>query len=399
MVGVIWVLAGSIPVFDTGSCIFEGGVNQAENKPFYGIPLGFSGRHGLAGRDRRRSSWRNQLWQPFAVKSGNRSRSSIVDESCWVTAAGGAEADRRVLAETSLPCVTLCIMRAPLTRQLTGLLTGLLTYPSAASTASARCWRPDSYRCYRLRFNAATGAARCTAPHHEEFERGFCCADGLAPLYRKPCQRGGIAAGAAVTINCLLRSLLLLCAVLCGSAAAQATPAAADASAIFAGGCFWCVEADFETLGGVQRVESGFTGGHVPEPTYEQVSEGGTGHAEAVRVWFDPAKISYAQLLDFFWHHIDPTVKDRQFCDVGHQYRSAIFYLDENQRRIAEASKAALEQSGKLPHVYTEITAAGPFYPAEEAHQNYHSKNPLRYKFYRLACGRDARVAAVWGSN
>jgi peptide-methionine (S)-S-oxide reductase len=210
------------------------------------------------------------------------------------------------------------------------------------------------------------------------------------------------AAGARMALNSLLRSLLLLLALLSSAAAAApATPAQteAGASAIFAGGCFWCVEADFETLRGVQRVESGYTGGHVPDPTYEQISNGGTGHAEAVRVWFDPAKISYAQLLDFFWHHIDPTVKDRQFCDVGDQYRSAIFYLDDSQRRTAEASKAALQQSGILPHVYTEITAAGPFYPAEEAHQDYHRKHPLRYKFYRLGCGRDARVAAVWGGK
>ncbi len=177
-----------------------------------------------------------------------------------------------------------------------------------------------------------------------------------------------------------------------------ASPAPTTASAIFAGGCFWCVESDFEKLPGVQKVESGYTGGHVSNPSYEQVSAGGTGHAEAVRVWFDPAKISYAQLLDFFWHHIDPTVQDRQFCDVGHQYRSAIFYQDESQRRAAEASKAALERSGRLPHVYTEVTAAGPFYPAEEYHQGYASKNPLRYRFYRYSCGRDARVSEVWGT-
>ncbi len=198
----------------------------------------------------------------------------------------------------------------------------------------------------------------------------------------------------------LLGAALLLALALSGvSAQPPGPPAAAGASAIFAGGCFWCVEADFEKLPGVLKVESGYTGGQVPNPTYEQVSAGGTGHAEAVRVWFDPARVSYAQLLDYFWHHIDPTVHDRQFCDVGHQYRSAIFYQDEAQRRAAEASKAALERSGRLPHIYTEISAAGPFYPAEEYHQGYYKKNPLRYKFYRLSCGRDARVAEVWGSH
>lgn len=171
------------------------------------------------------------------------------------------------------------------------------------------------------------------------------------------------------------------------------------ATAIFAGGCFWCVEADFEKLPGVVDVESGYTGGQVQNPTYEQVSHGGTGHAESVRVYYDPGKVTYEQLLDYFWHHIDPTVKDRQFCDVGAQYRTAIFYQNPAQRVAAEASKATLERDGRLAHVYTEIVPAGPFYVAEDYHQDYYNKNPLRYKFYRTTCGRDARVNEVWGSK
>jgi peptide-methionine (S)-S-oxide reductase len=169
------------------------------------------------------------------------------------------------------------------------------------------------------------------------------------------------------------------------------------ATAIFAGGCFWCVEADFEKLSGVVQAESGYTGGQLQNPTYEQVSHGGTGHAESVRVFYDPRKVTYDQLLDFFWHHIDPTVKDRQFCDAGSQYRTAIFYQGDAQRVAAEASKAALEKSGRLPHIYTEVAPAGVFYAAEDYHQDYYKKNPVRYRFYRTSCGRDARVEEVWG--
>lgn len=187
--------------------------------------------------------------------------------------------------------------------------------------------------------------------------------------------------------------------------AAQATageagkPAVPLASAIFAGGCFWCVEADFEKLAGVMEAESGYTGGQLANPSYEQVSRGGTGHAEAVRVLYDPAKVNYTQLLEYFWRHIDPTVKDRQFCDVGSQYRSAIFYQDETQKKAAEESRAALERSGRFAHVYTEIVPAGPFYLAEDYHQAYYKKNPIRYNFYRKGCGRDARVAELWGKR
>lgn len=171
------------------------------------------------------------------------------------------------------------------------------------------------------------------------------------------------------------------------------------ATAIFAGGCFWCVEADFEKLAGVVEAESGYSNGHLANPTYEQVSHGGTGHAESVRVIYDPGKITYESLLDYFWRHIDPTVKDRQFCDVGSQYRSAIFYRNETEKKAAEASKAALERKGQFARIYTEIAPAGPFYLAEEYHQDYYKKNPIRYKYYRNGCGRDARVDEVWGAS
>ena len=193
----------------------------------------------------------------------------------------------------------------------------------------------------------------------------------------------------------LLQSVLTLLALLLARGAAAEAPA----TAIFAGGCFWCVEADFEKLPGVVKAESGYIGGKVANPTYEAVSAGSTGHAEAVRVWYDPQQVTYEQLVDFFWRHIDPTVKDRQFCDVGSQYRSAIFYENDAQRAAAEGSKAALEKSGRLPRIYTEIVPASTFYLAEEYHQDYYKKNPVRYRYYRTGCGRDARVAEVWGAK
>ena len=180
---------------------------------------------------------------------------------------------------------------------------------------------------------------------------------------------------------------------------AASTPAVATATAIFAGGCFWCLEADFDKLPGVIATESGYTGGRTPNPTYEEVSAGGTGHAESVRVTYDPTKLSYQKLVDYFWHHIDPTVKDRQFCDVGNQYRTAIFWQTDAERKIAEASRDALLKSGKFKHIYTEIVKASAFYPAEEYHQDYYHKNPIRYTYYRTACGRDARVHEVWGEK
>jgi peptide-methionine (S)-S-oxide reductase len=187
-------------------------------------------------------------------------------------------------------------------------------------------------------------------------------------------------------------------------AAQPAQPAPAPPShavakaATFAGGCFWCVEAAFDKVPGVLSTTSGYTGGSKKNPTYEQVSAGGTGHAESVEVAYDPAKVSYEKLLDAFWHNVDPLVKDRQFCDVGHQYRSAIFYRDETEKRLAEASKAEVQKRFKQA-IQTEIVPAGPFYPAEEHHQDYYKKNPLRYKLYRNACGRDRRLQELWGTS
>lgn len=169
------------------------------------------------------------------------------------------------------------------------------------------------------------------------------------------------------------------------------------ATAIFAGGCFWCIEADFEKLPGVIEAESGYAGGGLADPDYKSVSDGKSGHAEVAKIYYDPGKISYRQLVEFFWRHVDPTVKDRQFCDVGSQYRTAIFYANEQEKAAALASKSALENSGRFKNVFTEIVPAGKFYRAEEYHQDYYRKNPLRYNFYRTTCGRDARIAELWG--
>lgn len=169
------------------------------------------------------------------------------------------------------------------------------------------------------------------------------------------------------------------------------------AKATFAGGCFWCMEPPFDKLDGVISTTSGYTGGTKKNPTYEEVSSGTTGHAEAVEITYDPAKITYAKLLDVFWHNVDPLTPNRQFCDSGSQYRTAIFYHDENQKRLAEESKKALSKRFKEP-IVTQIVPAKEFYPAEEYHQNYYIKNPLRYKFYRYSCGRDRRLEEVWGA-
>jgi peptide-methionine (S)-S-oxide reductase len=168
--------------------------------------------------------------------------------------------------------------------------------------------------------------------------------------------------------------------------------------ATFAGGCFWCVESDFDKVAGVVETVSGYMGGHVVNPGYKQVSAGGTGHAEVVRVTFDPRLVSYDELLTFYWHNIDPTVVDQQFCDKGRQYRSAIFYHDDEQKVAAEQSLRALERSKPFAGaVVTEILPATTFYAAEDYHQNYYSKNPLRYKYYRYSCGRDQRLGELWG--
>ena len=168
--------------------------------------------------------------------------------------------------------------------------------------------------------------------------------------------------------------------------------------AIFAAGCFWCTEEAFEKVPGVVSAVSGYTGGTVKNPSYQEVSSGRTGHAEAVEVIFDPAKVSYEQLLDVFWVNHDPTVTNRQFCDSGSQYRPAIFYLNDEQKRLAEASKAKWEKAKPFKQpLLTEITKAGPFYTAEDYHQDYYKKNPLQYKFYVTGCGRYQRLDSLWG--
>jgi peptide-methionine (S)-S-oxide reductase len=171
-------------------------------------------------------------------------------------------------------------------------------------------------------------------------------------------------------------------------------------TATFAGGCFWCMEPPFDTLNGVLSTTSGYTGGQTKNPSYEEVSSGVTGHAEAVQVVFDPAKISYAQLLEVFWRNIDPLTPNAQFCDHGSQYRTAIFYHGEEQKRLAEAAKKALAQSGRFTKpIVTEIVPAGEFYQAEDYHQDYYQKNPLRYKYYRYSCGRDQVLEQLWGKS
>ena len=170
--------------------------------------------------------------------------------------------------------------------------------------------------------------------------------------------------------------------------------------ATFAGGCFWCMEHPFDELPGVISVTSGYTGGQKKNPTYKEVSAGGTGHAESVQVVYDSSKVTYEKLLNVFWHNIDPTAKDRQFCDSGHQYRSAIFYHNEEQHRLALQSKALLEKNKPFKEpVLTEIVQVTEFYPAEDYHQHYYKKNPIRYKFYRTSCGRDQRLKELWGSE
>lgn len=199
-------------------------------------------------------------------------------------------------------------------------------------------------------------------------------------------------------LNLMLLAATLVLAV-CNGDAAGDEPASLE-KATFAGGCFWCMEHPFDELPGVISVTSGYTGGQQKNPTYEEVSAGSTGHAEAVQVVFDPKRIDYGKLLDVFWRNIDPTVKDRQFCDIGSQYRSAIFYHGEAQHRLALESKAALDKNKPFPQpIVTEIVAASEFYPAEEYHQHYYKKNPIRYKYYRFSCGRDQRLKELWGKR
>ena len=180
----------------------------------------------------------------------------------------------------------------------------------------------------------------------------------------------------------------------------QAVAADNPATAVFAGGCFWCTESDFEKVPGVLAAESGYTGGRKANPTYEQVSDGGTGHTEAVRVTYDPARVNYAQLVEYFWRTIDPTVRNRQFCDVGSPYRTAIFAVDDAQMKTALASRAAIEKSKPFAApIVTPVEKASEFYPAESYHQDYYLKNPVRYKYYRTSCGREARLQQLWGDQ
>lgn len=216
-----------------------------------------------------------------------------------------------------------------------------------------------------------------------------------------------VAHRAALNGVVLLLAMLAACqqadAQNASAAANQPTHSARAASlgiATFAGGCFWCTEADFDKMPGVVSTTSGYIGGTVVNPTYKQVSAGKTGHIEAVQVRFDPAKTSYTKLLAAFWPTIDPLTPNRQFCDGGPQYRSAIFYHDADQRQLAEASMAALAASGRFTQpIVTELLPATEFYPAEEYHQDYYLKNPVRYSYYRHNCGRDARLKEVWGKK
>jgi peptide-methionine (S)-S-oxide reductase len=199
--------------------------------------------------------------------------------------------------------------------------------------------------------------------------------------------------------------ILLACALFMPLLAHQsrAADSAADSRrdiATFAGGCFWCLEEALDKVDGVLSTTSGYTGGQKTGPTYEEVSAGGTGHTESVQVMYDPQKVSYSTLLDVFWRNIDPTTPDQQFCDKGHQYRAAIFYHNDTQKRLAEESRQRVDKSKPFKEaIVTEITPASGFYPAEEYHQNFYQKNPIRYKFYKFNCGRAQRLEALWGKT
>ena len=196
------------------------------------------------------------------------------------------------------------------------------------------------------------------------------------------------------------RVLSISLMVLLAAATGSAGHAAEQAKAVFAGGCFWCMEEAFEKVEGVVSVTSGYMGGKKTNPTYEEVSAGGTGHAESVEVVYDPAKVSYQKLLDHFWKNVDPLIPNAQFCDHGTQYRSAIFYGSEQEKRLAEVSKQAIEQAKRFREpIATEIVMASRFYPAEDYHQDFYKKNPIRYKFYKHNCGRAQRLEQLWGKS
>ena len=197
---------------------------------------------------------------------------------------------------------------------------------------------------------------------------------------------------------CLAVFLALLPGVIAAQAQTPAPPKPGVAT--FAGGCFWCMEEAFDKVKGVIKTTSGYTGGHLANPTYHQVTGGGTGHTEAVQVLFNPAEVSYEKLLDIFWHNIDPTQANGQFCDLGDSYRSEIFFHDDAQRKAAEASKTRLMKEKPFRgEIVTAVTRAGPFYEAEGYHQDYHIRNPMRYKFYKSGCGREARLRELWGAK
>lgn len=205
-------------------------------------------------------------------------------------------------------------------------------------------------------------------------------------------------------IRAIRQLAIFLMAVTILAGGSSKTANAADsgdklAKATFAGGCFWCMEPAFDKVPGVVSTVVGYTGGDKQMPTYEEVSAGGTGHAESIEITYDPLKISYRKLLDIFWHNIDPTTRDREFCDAGHQYRSAIFFHDAEQEREAKESKSALDESKPFKDpIVTEIVPATKFWPAEDYHQKYYLKNPVRYRFYRYNCGRDKRLRELWGA-
>ena len=197
-------------------------------------------------------------------------------------------------------------------------------------------------------------------------------------------------------MNKIANSIALIMSLL--SYSLQAGEKAGFEKAILAGGCFWCIEADFEKLEGVVDVVSGYTGGRLVNPTYRQVAGGNSGHAEAVQVTYDPARLSYAEILQHFWRHIDPTRDDGQFCDTGEQYRPAIFYKDFEQKMAAHNSQARIESTKPFPdEIKVELIPATKFYPAEEYHQDYSQKHPVSYWLYRFFCGRDSKVARLWG--
>jgi len=200
-------------------------------------------------------------------------------------------------------------------------------------------------------------------------------------------------------VRTLLLALSLFVATACHAEDTTRPPTPSDtATAVFAGGCFWCMEQPFDELDGVVSTTSGYTGGSVPNPTYEQVSAGETGHVEAVEVVYDPERIGYEQLLAVFWRNIDPLDAGGQFCDRGGPYQPAIFVRNTDQRRLAEASQQAIRARLGQP-LATPIRDAGPFYAAEDSHQDYYRKNPLRYRLYRGGCGRDKRLEELWGAD